>query len=96
MRKNTNTIHVEGRIYQHTLEVKTVQNQKSENFGKPFIKGVIEVATEEYHAEKPMQVIRIGFSLRSFSVKQNNHTAQNRCDHRGCRNHSHPEGINHK
>ena len=46
MRKNVNSIHVEGRIYQHTLELKTVQNKESENFGKPFIRGTIEVATD--------------------------------------------------
>ena len=37
MRKPQNTERIEGRIYQHDLAVKQVQNQASENFGKDFI-----------------------------------------------------------
>ena len=66
MRKNTNTIHVEGRIYQHTLEVKTVQNQKSENFGKPFIKGVIEVATDN----EGLNIIPVDFMYVAEKTKK--------------------------
>lgn len=47
MRKALNKELVEGRIYQHKLEVKTVSNQASVNFGKPFIAGTIEVAVDE-------------------------------------------------
>ena len=47
MRKNLNSEHIEGRLYQHSLEVKTVKNQQSANFGKPFIGGKIEIATDE-------------------------------------------------
>lgn len=47
MRKNVNTINIEGRIYEHDLALKTVQNQQSENFGKPFINGTLSVATDE-------------------------------------------------
>ena len=47
MRKNINTQHIEGRIYQHNLTLKTVQNQKSANFGKEFITGNLEIATDE-------------------------------------------------
>ena len=47
MRKTWNTAHIEGRIYQHDLEVKTVKNQASKNFGKPYIGGKIEVAVDE-------------------------------------------------
>ena len=47
MRKNVNTEHIEGRVYQHSLELKTVSNQSSKNFGKQFINGTIEVATDE-------------------------------------------------
>ena len=38
MKKMINTERVEGRIYQHNLVKKTVQNQASQNFGKEFIK----------------------------------------------------------
>ena len=38
---------VEGRLYQHNLEMKTVQNKESKNFGKDFISGTIDIATDE-------------------------------------------------
>ena len=47
MRKAINTERIEGRVYQHSLAVKTVQNQTSANFGKEFISGNIEVAVDE-------------------------------------------------
>lgn len=47
MRSNENKTHIEGRVYQHSLAVKTVQNQQSKNYGKPFINGSIEIATDE-------------------------------------------------
>ena len=47
MKRMINTEHVEGRIYQHNLVKKTVQNQTSQNFGKEFISGNIEVAVDE-------------------------------------------------
>ena len=47
MKKMINTERVEGRIYQHNLVKKTVQNQASQNFGKEFISGNIEVAVDE-------------------------------------------------
>lgn len=47
MKKMINTERVEGRIYQHNLVIKTVQNRESANFGKEFISGNIEVATDE-------------------------------------------------
>ena len=47
MRKNVNNVHVEGRIYQHDLEIKTVKNQQSANFGKSYIGGTIEVAVDD-------------------------------------------------
>lgn len=47
MKKMINSERVEGRIYQHNLVKKTVQNQTSANFGKEFISGNIEVAVDE-------------------------------------------------
>ena len=47
MKKMVNTERIEGRIYQHSLTKKTVQNQASQNFGKEFISGNIEVAVDE-------------------------------------------------
>ena len=47
MKKMINTERIEGRIYQHNLVKKTVQNQASQNFGKEFISGNIEIAVDE-------------------------------------------------
>ena len=47
MRKNVNQENIEGRVFEHDLALKTVQNQQSENFGKEFINGSISVATDE-------------------------------------------------
>lgn len=48
MKKNMiNTENIEGRLYDHTLELKNVQNKNSENFGKEFINGEVSVATDE-------------------------------------------------
>ena len=47
MRKATNSERIEGRVYQHSLAVKTVQNQTSANYGKEFISGDLEVAVDE-------------------------------------------------
>ena len=42
-----NQENIEGRIYDYDLAVKTVQNQQSENYGKEFIAGTVDVATDE-------------------------------------------------
>ena len=47
MRKNINTINIEGRVFEHDLVLKTVQNQQSANYGKEFISGSLSVATDE-------------------------------------------------
>lgn len=47
MKKTINSERIEGRLYQHNLEKKTVQNKNSENFGKEFISGTLEIATDE-------------------------------------------------
>lgn len=47
MRKPENKEHIEGRLYQHSLELKTVQNSQSPNFGKQFIAGNIDIAIDE-------------------------------------------------
>ena len=66
MRKNINNIHIEGRIYQHTLEVKTVQNQQSANYGKQYINGNIEVATDN----QGMNIIPVNFTFVTETTKK--------------------------
>jgi hypothetical protein len=58
MRKAQNTERIEGRIYQHDLTVKQVQNQASDNFGKDFISGNLEVATDD----EGLNVIKVHFT----------------------------------
>ena len=58
MRKPQNTERIVGRIYQHDLTVKQVQNKESANFGKDFIAGNIEVATDE----EGLNVIKVHFT----------------------------------
>ena len=47
MRKVLNKEHIEGRVYEHNLTIKTVQNKESKNYGKEFIGGTLDIATDE-------------------------------------------------
>lgn len=47
MRKVINKEHIEGRVYDHNLALKTVQNAESKNFNKEFIGGTLDVATDD-------------------------------------------------
>ena len=42
-----NKERIEGRIYEHNLSLKQVQNEASENFGKDFINGTLDIATDD-------------------------------------------------
>ena len=75
MRKAINTQHIEGRIYQHDLTLKTVQNQSSANFGKEFIAGNLEIATDE----EGLNVLKVHFTyvteVTAKGVKNNTFAA---------------------
>lgn len=60
-----NQEHIEGRIYQHDLAVKTVQNQQSANFGKEFISGTLDVATDE----EGLNVLQVHFTYVTETTK---------------------------
>ena len=47
MRKVINRETIQGRVYEHDLSVKKVQNTESENFGQEFIGGSLDIATDE-------------------------------------------------
>lgn len=47
MRKVINRETIQGRIYEHDLSVKKVQNTESKNFGQEFIGGTLDIATDE-------------------------------------------------
>ena len=70
MRKPQNTERVEGRIYQHDLAIKQVQNKESANFGKDFISGNLEVATDD----EGLNVIKVHFT---YVTETNKNGAKN-------------------
>ncbi len=71
MRKNVNSVHIEGYVYQHDLVKKTVQNQQSENFGKEFISGNVEVAVDE----EGTNTIKVHFSYVVPTTKKGTRNA---------------------
>lgn len=70
MRQALNRERIEGRVYQHDLTFKTVQNQASANYGKEFISGNIEVAVDE----NGLNVIPIHFT---YVVEENKNGSKN-------------------
>lgn len=69
MRKKLwNREHVEGRVYDHNLAIKTVQNKDSQNFGKEFIGGTLDVATDE----DCINVITINFTYVTEKTSKGN------------------------
>lgn len=58
MKKCVNQEHIEGRVYEHDLKIKTVQNQQSANFGKEFINGSLDICTDE----EGLNVVSVHFS----------------------------------
>lgn len=67
MRKNMNTENIKGRVYDHDLTLKTVQNQTSANYGKPFIQGSISVATDD----AGLNVIPVHYTYVTEMTKNN-------------------------
>lgn len=65
MKKPINSEHIEGRIYQHDLSIKQVQNRESENYGKSYISGNIYVAVDE----EGLNVIPIHFTYVTERTK---------------------------
>ena len=57
--KFINSEFIEGRLYQHNLTIKTVQNKDSKFFGKDFISGTIDIATDE----EGLNVIPVHFTF---------------------------------
>ena len=47
MRKNVNKINVEGYLFDFDIKEFTVQNEQSKNFGKPYMRADLSVATDE-------------------------------------------------
>ena len=73
-----NSEFIEGRLYQHNLELKTVQNKDSANFGKEFITGTVDIATDEdglnvipVHYTYVVETTSSGKKNATFGVLQN-------------------------
>ena len=72
MKYTKNSITIQGRVYsfgeangRNMLEVKTVKNENSENFGKEFIAGTIQVAVDE----AGLNVIPVHYTFVSPTTK---------------------------
>ena len=65
MRKAINKTHIEGKIYDFSLAEKKVQNEKSENFGKDFINGTIDIATDDDN----LNIVSIHYSYEPVNNK---------------------------
>ncbi len=46
MKEMINRVSLIGKLYQHDLKLMTVKDENSKNYGKPFIKGTIDIATD--------------------------------------------------
>lgn len=65
MRKAINKTHIEGKIYDFSLAEKQVQNEKSENYGKDFINGTIDIATDDDN----LNIVSIHYSYEPVNNK---------------------------
>lgn len=70
MKKMINKVHLEGRVYQHDLEVRTVQNKESKAFGQEYIGGTLELAVDD----DGLNVIPVRFS---YVTAENSKGAKN-------------------
>ena len=66
MRTNQNTEQIAGRIYTHALSIRKVENKNSENYGKEFINGTLDVATDD----AGMNVLQVHYSYVTPTTKQ--------------------------
>lgn len=65
-KKNYNEVHLSGYVYDASgLAMKTVSNKSSDNFGKPFIGGRLDVATDE----DMLNVVTISFTYVTPTTK---------------------------
>lgn len=72
MKKNViNRVHVSGRIYDHKLAIKTVQNTESANYGKEFINGTIDIATDN----NCLNVVQVHFTYVTEVTSKGNKNA---------------------
>ena len=72
MRKNLiNRIHLAGKVYDHKLAIKTVQNTESKNYGKEFINGTLDIATDN----AGLNVVTVHFTYVTETTAKGNKNA---------------------
>ena len=64
-KKVINVEDLYGRIYEHNLAIKTVQNKASANFGKEFLNGTLSIATDD----ECLNVVDVHFSYVTEKTK---------------------------
>lgn len=65
MRTNKNTEQIAGRIYSHSLAIRTVENKNSDNYGKEFINGTLDIATDD----AGLNVLQVHYSYVTPTTK---------------------------
>lgn len=60
-----NQVHLEGKIFSHDLQVKTVKNADSANYGTEFISGNVEIAVDD----AGLNVVPVHFTYVTETVK---------------------------
>ena len=71
MKKMLNSEHIEGRVYSHNLALKKVQNKESENFGKDFIGGSLDIATDD----ECLNIVTVQFTYVTPTTSKGNANA---------------------
>ena len=71
MKKPINKERIEGRVYEHDLAIKTVQNSESKNFGKEYIGGSIDVATDD----EGLNIVQVVFPYVTETTSKGNKNA---------------------
>lgn len=66
--KVANKERIEGRVYDHNLAIKTVQNTESKNYGKEFIGGTLDVATDD----DCLNVIQVNYTYVTETTAKGN------------------------
>ena len=66
--KVANKERIEGRVYDHNLTIKKVQNTESKNFGKEFIGGTLDIATDD----DCLNVIQVNYTYVTETTAKGN------------------------
>ena len=67
MKKTINQEEISGWLYEHSLELAEVKNEKSDNYGKEYIRGSISVATDD----EGLNVIPVYYTYVAPTTKSN-------------------------